>query len=177
MQSVEYKCELRDPVLAQAVCKRLGGVRAAICRQVDTYFRVPDGRLKRREVSSEAGEEPVEWFFYHRENRAQPKICRFTIYSEAQARARFGQAPPPLWVVVRKRRTIWVLGGVRVLVDEVDELGWFLEVQALVSPAQHVGVCHREIRRLLAALKPALGESIACSYADLLAQERAQTST
>lgn len=172
MQSVEYKCELRDAVLAVAICRRLGAVRAATAQQVDTYYRVPEGRLKRRQSRTEAGDEPVEWFQYSRENRAQPKISRFTIYSEKHAQQRFGVRPLPEWVVVRKRRQIWTLGGARVHIDEVDDLGTFLEVEALVSPVQHVAACHREIRRLVAKLAPALGESIACSYADLLAAER-----
>jgi len=170
---VEYKCELRDPILAAAICKKLGAVRAVTVTQTETYFRVPEGRLKRRVSATSQGDEPVEWLFYHRENRAQPKISRFTIYSDEQAKQRFGVRPIPEWVVVRKRRQVWVVGALRVHIDDVDELGEFLEVEALVSPVQHVAACHKQIRKIITALAPALGESISCGYCDLLAAEQA----
>ena len=49
MHNVEFKSELRDLELAQSICKAMGATHAEILEQTDTYYKVPSGRLKRRE--------------------------------------------------------------------------------------------------------------------------------
>jgi adenylate cyclase, class 2 len=177
MQNLELKAELRDPLLARAALTRLGASHISDVEQTDTYFRVPHGRLKRREaVTAEAGPHEgteVEYIFYHRKDEPGPRISQFTIYDLATARERFGLVDPPVWVVVRKRRRIFMYQNVRIHLDEVEHLGTFLELEALVSPSHDVARCHRTIGEIRQALDPALGELIAISYADLLAAEAA----
>jgi len=165
VQNVEFKAELRDPSLARAVCARIGATQAASFRQIDTYYRIPDGRLKKRETEGE----PLEFIFYHRANRLRPKLSHFTIYDEAAAAARFGQLPLPIWVTVRKSREVWVYQDVRIHLDEVEGLGSFLEFEAIVSPERHVGQCHKLIEELREHFRMTLGEPVAMSYSDMIA--------
>ena len=167
MINVEFKAELREPDLAPAVCAAFGAVHAGTLEQTDTYFRVPDARLKRREIPGE----PAEWIFYDRENRALPKLSRFTIYSEAAAQERFGIRPLPIWLTVRKTRELWLKDAIRIHLDTVENLGSFLEIEALVSPKQNVARCHEAIAQLRERFGPLLGEPISCGYSDLLAAE------
>ncbi len=168
MQNVEIKYELRDPPLCRTVLARLGARLAATLRQRDTYYRVPDGRLKKREVEGEG----TEWILYHRPNRAKPRLSNFTIYSEQEALTRFGTRPLPVWVIVEKTREVWLMGEIRLHIDEVERLGRFLEIEALITPRQHAGVCRREVERIARELGPVLlGEAIAVSYSDMLAAE------
>ncbi len=167
MVNVEFKAELRDAELARGALTRFGAVRADIFEQTDTYFRIPDARLKKRESPGE----PTEWVFYDRENRSLPKLSRFTIYDEQSARERFGARPLPVWLVVKKTRELWLLGSVRIHLDDVEGLGWFLEIEALVSPRQNVAAGHKVIAELREKLGPALGEPISGGYSDLLAAE------
>ena len=164
MHNVEYKAELRDMAMAKATCRAVGASHIITLEQTDTYFRVPSGRLKRRECPGE----PTEWIFYDRKDEARPRLSSFTIYADAQARARFGVAPLPELVVVRKTRDLYMLDNVRIHLDEVEELGQFLEFEALVSPGFPVARCHASLDRLRATFTPVLGEPISCSYADLL---------
>ncbi len=164
MQNIEYKAELRDTDLARAICASVGARAVSVLEQVDTYFRIPDAKLKRREC---VGYEP-EWIFYSRANRSQPKLSNFTIYSDAQAQARFGTLPLPVAKVIRKRRELLMTGsGVRIHLDEVEGLGAFIEFEALVCPERNLAACHYEVELLKKALGPALGEPISCGYADL----------
>ncbi len=167
MINVEFKAELRDADLARAALRAFGALPAGELEQTDTYFRVADGRLKKRETTGE----PVEWVFYDRENRSLPKLSRFTIYDDAAARERFGARPLPVWLTVRKTRELWLTGGVRIHLDEVEHLGRYLEIEALVSPKQNVSKCHEAVAALREKLGPALGEPISCGYSDLLASE------
>lgn len=164
MQNIEFKCELRDLVAARAQCRILGADRIGRMTQLDTYYRLPAGRLKKREVDGE----PIEWIFYHRSDRLTPKMSHFKIYSEEQARLRWGLVSLRQWLCIRKRREVYLKENVRIHLDEVDRLGTFIEFEALVSPKFNVRICHEQIGRLRAEFAPVLGEVISGSYADLL---------
>lgn len=168
MQNVEFKCELRDLELARTICAGLGASRVAVLEQRDTYFRVFSGRLKRRETRGE----PREWIIYHRPDRVSNKVSTFTIYSEEEAIERFGNRPMPEWVVVEKRRDLWILDEVRIHLDEVKGLGRFLEFEALVTRKRHLGEAQRLVTSLRREFAPILGEPIAVSYCDLMSQKK-----
>ncbi len=142
----------------------LGAARIGILEQTDTYFRIPDGRLKRREVPGE----PTEWIFYHRANRVTAKMSHFTIYSDHEAKARWGLVNLREWVTVAKKRELYLLGNVRIHLDDVVELGTFLEFEAQVSPKFDVQFCHQRLAELRGAFGPILAEAISGSYSDLL---------
>lgn len=167
MHNVEMKAELRDVQLARGVLRAIGAAYILTFSQVDTYFRVTSGRLKRRETDGE----PVEYISYERTNRAAPKLSHFQILTEEEALERFGQLPLPVWLVVRKQRELWMHGNVRVHLDVVEKLGNFVEFEALVSPSCHVVKCHEAISALRTQLRPAMGELIDCGYSDLLERD------
>lgn len=167
MQNIELKLECRDARLARALCASIGAAFAGTLEQTDTYFRLPRGRLKKRECPNE----PVEYIFYDRADDARPRPSTYTIYTEEEALTRFGRAPLPVWVVVRKRRDVFLLGNVRIHVDEVAGLGAFLEFEAQVSRDFDAGRCREVIAGLRESLSPALGEAVAVGYADLLDSE------
>lgn len=169
MRSVEFKAELRDPVVARAIARSIGAPRVGEVRHVDTYFRVFSGRLKRRVALTDAGPEPVEYIVYERDDRLSPKACTFEIMTEEAFRVRFGQADPPEWVTVSKRREIHQFESARIHLDDVESLGRFIEFEALVTPRQNVARAHEAVSGLRAHFAPVLGEAISCSYADLLA--------
>src|SRR5688572_13120792 len=123
MRNIEYKAELRDLNLARTICRSLKAVHEGLLRQTDTYFKVADGRLKRRDTVGQ----PTEYIFYSRTNRVDPKLSHYVVYTEAEARERFGASPLPIWVVVRKTRDLYLLDNVRIHLDDVDKLGKFLE--------------------------------------------------
>ncbi|MBX3385166.1 MAG: CYTH domain-containing protein [Phycisphaeraceae bacterium] len=172
MQNIEYKAELRDTDLARALCGSFAAHPVSVLEQIDTYYRVPDAKLKRREC---VGYEP-EWIFYSRPNRLQPKLSNFTIYSDAQARMRFGTQPLPVRCIIRKKRELYMTtSGVRIHLDEVEGIGAFIEFEALICPERNLGECHREIERLKRAFAPAMGEPISSGYADLCDEDSAPT--
>jgi len=176
MQNVEYKCELRDIDLVRGIIKRIGGRHVFTVKQRDTYYKLFQGRLKKRETEAPPNEppaptEPPEWIHYHRQDRLSSKLSHFSILDEDEARQRFGQRDMPVWVVVEKTRELWMCGSVRVHLDDVKGLGKFLEIEALVTPRRHIGRCHRLVRALLAKFGPTLGEPISVSYSDMVAAE------
>ncbi len=166
MQNVEFKAELRDLPLARSICLTLGAMPVATLEQTDTYFKLPAGRLKRREVPAE----PTQYIFYHRPDRTRAKLSQFTIYNESEAMLLYAVHNLPEWLKVRKSRELLMLNNVRIHLDRVEELGTFIEFEAQVSATNHVARCHSIIATLRRELATVLGEPISCGYSDLLAQ-------
>lgn len=168
MRIVDFKCELRDPDLAHAVCVRAGMMLISSVSQRDTHYRAPDAHLMRRES---AGGLP-EWLFYTRKIVAAPRVCTVNVYTESMARARFGRVLPPVMLVVHKRRTAWLWRGVRVNLDDVRSLGVFVEIEAPVGARKRERGAVHALRRVRELLGPSLGEPVACSYRDLIVRDK-----
>ncbi|MCE7968734.1 MAG: CYTH domain-containing protein [Leptolyngbya sp. PLA3] len=168
MQNIEIKVELKDVELARLIVRRVGARRIGLLHQVDTYFNVPDCRLKKREAMMNGHPEPVEVIRYERADRPAARASSFTIYNEQEAGYRFGTLGLPIRTIVEKTRELWMIDSLRIHLDDVRHLGRFLEIEALVTPRQNVARCHARIAHLRRHLEPALGEPIATSYCDLL---------
>jgi len=168
MHNVEFKSELRDYELAQTICRALGATEALVLEQTDTYYKVPSGRLKKRE---QTGQEP-EFIFYDRANKAEARLSHYVIYNEPTAQQRFATDTLPVLVIVKKQRLVYLIGNIRIHLDKVEELGNFLEIEAVVSRAHNVRACHDKVVKLKAKLLPAIGELISVSYSDMLMLEQ-----
>ncbi|USN97885.1 MAG: CYTH domain-containing protein [Phycisphaeraceae bacterium] len=170
MRNVEFKAELRDPQVARAVARSIGGKLVGTIEQTDTYYRVLTGRLKKREAVVDGEAEPVEYIHYERDNRTLPRISSFQILSEAEFRERFGTLPLPEWLTVRKQREVYLVGHARIHLDRVEHLGSFIEFEALVTRDHNVARAHETVAKLRADFGPVMGEALSGSYSDLLAQ-------
>ncbi len=172
MQNIEFKAELRDLEAARYQCDVLGAQYIGRLRQTDTYYKVVDGRLKRREAPGE----PTEWIYYHRPDRVNPKMCNYSILTEDQAQRRWGTKRLRAWLTVAKRRELWMVEEVRIHLDDVDRLGRFIEFEAVVSREFDVQACHRAVEELRRIFAMTMGEPVAPSYSDLMAQLLAEES-
>lgn len=194
MQTVDFKTECLDGALATGLLERAGAAHIATVSQTDTYFRIPDANLLRRQSVAVGSERRLEasdtlaagsdvsgpgapchsadWLFFTRPHRCSPRVCVAILYSERAALARFGAAPMPMWVIVQKERSAWALGDVRIHLDEVAGLGRFIEFEARVGPRKTVARCVKEIARARLALRAAMGEPLSCGYAELMAFEQ-----
>ena len=79
-----------------------------------------------------------------------------------------GRGPLAVRIVVRKVRELYILGNVRIHLDQVEGLGSFLEFEALVSPRQNEQECRKQVADLKRSFSTVIGETIAVGYADLL---------
>ncbi|MDF2188984.1 class IV adenylate cyclase [Paraflavitalea sp. CAU 1676] len=95
--------------------------------QTDTYFKVPNGRLKLRE-----GHIEKNLIWYQRSNQAGPKQadCLLTPVAEANSLRQTLIHALGIKVTVVKKREIYFIGNVKFHIDELDSLGTFVEVEA-----------------------------------------------
>jgi adenylate cyclase class 2 len=164
MQNIEFKAELRDIEAARQQCRLVGAELLQRLRQRDTYFRMADGRLKKREIDGKR----VQWVYYHRPDRVSPRMSNYTLLTDVQAKRRWGTRNLKPWLMVEKTREVWIVDDVRIHLDDVKDLGTFIEFEALVSRRFNVTACHEAIARLREAFMPLMGEPISVSYSDLL---------
>ncbi len=136
--------------------------------QVDTYFRVPSGRLKVRE-----GRLEKSLIFYRRTNSAHARrsiVEMMLLPRRNSARAILTRALGVL-AVVDKRREIYFVGNVKIHLDRVRGLGTFLEVEAMTRSGD-MGKVRAQAAKFqkLFAISPK--DIVPHSYSDLILKKR-----
>ena len=101
--------------------------------QIDTYFNVPEGRLKLRQGNIENS-----LIRYHRENSADSKLSKVLLYQHAPAPElkTILESSLGIDVVVDKVRKIYFIDHVKFHFDSIQELGTFVEVEVIDSTGQ-----------------------------------------
>jgi adenylate cyclase, class 2 len=151
---------IREELLARQA------VFAGLDEQTDTYFRVPNGRLKLREGTIERN-----LIHYHRADGAGIKRSDVTLYTPPPGDALKDMLVKALGVrvVVHKKREIYFIGNVKVHLDQVEGLGSFVEVEVInkddsLTPEATQAMC----REYFAAFRLRDEDTVAVSYCDLI---------
>ncbi len=165
-RNIEIKARVGDLDSTRTTALELGARPHAIERQTDRYYTV-DGahRVKLRTVAGGRAE-LVE---YRRPEAAGVRASDYTVTPVRDATAGLCLVPKgkPL-VVVRKRREVLLWENVRIHLDEVDRLGTFVELEAVVDDRHDDAACRAHVATLLAALGLTDADLIRASYAELL---------
>jgi adenylate cyclase class IV len=165
-RNVEIKAAVPDFGPLVAAMGRLVSAPPAELWQEDTFFRCPAGRLKLRKLSATSG----ELIYYERGDDAGPReshhVCAPT--SEPDLLRETLAAALETLGVVRKRRTVYMLGRTRVHLDEVDGLGKFVELEVVLAEGEPAAVGIREVRDLMVALSIRDDQLVSQAYVDLL---------
>lgn len=171
----EFKATHNNIAAAEAMLKAHQPLFVGEDHQVDTYFHVPDGRLKLREGNIEHA-----LIFYRRTNAAGAKQSDVILYQHAPDAALKQILTQSLGVktVVDKKRRIYFIGNVKFHFDRVDGLGTFVEVEAIDKDGR-LGVdklkdqC-RHYQQLLGVQEK---DFIAESYSDLLLAKKSSVAS
>ena len=128
MQSnLELKARVASPDAIRRVAVEIGATPDGVMRQVDTYFRVSNGRLKLRVIDGDTG----ELIRYDRSETTDERVSQFERYEVADhgALGTMLEAALGIDIVVRKRRELFWYKGARVHLDDVENLGAFVEFE------------------------------------------------
>jgi predicted adenylyl cyclase CyaB len=149
-RNIEIKARAGDlAALAEKVAE-VGGLGPEIIRQEDTFFPCAEGRLKLRRFADGTG----ELIAYSREGGTGPTESRYAISPVADAGRLLSVLSEALGIlgVVRKTRTLHMLGRTRVHLDEVEELGTFVELEVVLAPEEERESGRREANEILQRL-------------------------
>lgn len=161
--NLEIKLRLGDLSAVEVALRALGAAGAGMLVQRDTYFRVPDGRLKLRESPGEA-----ELIRYERDEAAPKMVSRYTRTPVDRPAVRHQQLSAQYGVrgVVEKTRSLWLYRNARIHLDHVAGLGSFLEIEVVEPRTTADG--QALLDELLAALSLNRATAVQVSYIDLL---------
>lgn len=164
--NIEIKAKSSNSNKIRQILKNKKADFKGLDHQVDTYFKVNYGRLKLRE-----GDIENYLIHYQREDQEGPKQSNVTLL----------KSPPDsalkviltkslgLLVIVDKQREIYFIENVKFHIDEVKDLGSFIEIEAidkdgLIGKDKLSQQCKQYME--LFSIKNA--DLISCSYSDLL---------
>lgn len=128
--NIEIKAKCHDHDKIRAILKLRRADFKGTDHQIDTYFKVNNGRLKLREGNIEN-----YLIFYERENKLGPKQSNIILYKSDQGSSLKEILSKSLGVltVIDKRREIYFLENVKFHLDSVKDLGTFMEIEAIDS--------------------------------------------
>jgi len=167
-RNVEIKAKVND---LEAMLKKallLSGSQSEIIKQKDVFFNCQNGRLKLRFFSSSSG----ELIFYTRDNSVEPKSSNYQISKTRRpkelrkilARA-YGEK-----AIVKKKRTLILIGRTRIHLDDVKDLGTFVELEVVLKKNEPSSSGKKEALDLMNKLGILENNLISGAYADLLEQ-------
>jgi adenylate cyclase, class 2 len=165
----EFKAHLRDATHVRAVLKRRRARSLGTDHQIDTYFRVPAGRLKIREGRLENA-----LIFYQRTDAARARrstVEMVLLPRRNSVRAILSRALGVL-AVVDKRREIYFAGNVKIHLDRVRGLGTFVEVEAMTRTGD-IRKVRDQAEKFRKEFAIPSADIVPQSYSDLILQKRA----
>lgn len=149
MRNIEIKARVpdRDALLTRVIA--LGAREEWTRLQHDTFFVVPSGYLKLRQV----GGQPAELIAYVREPGTEPRASDYDIASARDGAALLRALTRALGVrgVVEKERTLYLWRHTRIHLDRVNGLGDFMELETVVRDITPEDG-HEEARHVMRAL-------------------------
>ena len=166
-RNIELKARCADLRAASHAAEELGAKRQGILQQLDTYFHCRNGRLKLRET---AGDAVAQLIWYARADSTdfrgsdyyvlpipKPLETRLALAAALDVRGE-----------VRKRRELWLWHNVRIHLDDVADLGTFVEFEAVMAEGEREEDSLDRLATLTQALDIGERDRIAVSYSDLL---------
>lgn len=165
----EFKASCGDIEELELKLKERNPLFIGTDHQIDTYFNVVNGRLKLREGNIENS-----LIHYNRTNTAGAKQSDVTLYQHQPDKNLKDILTRALGVkvVVDKKRKIYFIDNVKFHFDHVNELGSFIEVEAIDKDGS-VGIekLKEQCNHYIQLFGITDDQFIAESYSDLLAKK------
>ena len=165
-RNVEIKARLSDYERTVDVVRSIADTGPEILKQEDTFFNSSKGRLKLRKFTESDG----ELIYYERPDSETPAQCEYLIIptTEPDVIVEALSRSNGILGIVRKKRTLYTIGQTRIHLDDVEQLGRFIELEVVLRPEQSTSEGVRIAEDLIERLGIAEDDLIDCAYVDLL---------
>lgn len=166
--NIEFKAKCPNPNLIREIMKSKGAKFKGKDHQIDTYFNVLSGRLKLREGNIE-----TSLIHYERLDQEGPKQSNILLHhpdpSNTQTLKDILQKTLGIMIVVDKEREIYFIDNVKFHIDNVRDLGSFIEVEAIdIDGSLGVQKLQRQCAFYLNLFQVSKEDLVAQSYSDLV---------
>jgi len=164
-RTTKYKQDKIRKILLQNFAKFIG-----VDNQVDTYLKVEEGRLKIRK-----GDIENCLVYYNREYKEDSKQSNVELYSllKHSYLEKIIRKTHDILVIIDKKREIYFINNLKFHIDDVQELGKFVEIEAI---SENEKIPLEKIKKQCEYYKSLFGinnkDLIKDSYSDMLLNTR-----
>jgi adenylate cyclase class IV len=164
--NIEVKARARDFCNQKKAAEAMSDTPCQVIPQVDTFFNVPAGRFKLRDLGQGRG----QLVFYTRPDASGPKRSDYFIYETSQPGLLANVLAKALGVrgIVKKTRHLYLVGQTRIHMDEVDGLGEFIELEVVMAEGQNDAEGQAIAESLMRELGIREDDLVEGAYMDLL---------
>jgi len=165
MKNIEFKAKYTSLNKAEDLANKLGAGFQWQKKQIDTYFRVSNGRLKLRETD---GEIP-ELISYFRENKAESRESNYQIIQipDGPLFKKMLEDTLGILTTISKIRKLYLYQNVRIHLDQVEKLGNYLEFEGVIKNPQEINPTEKRVKFLTDYFEIKNGDLVKYSYSDL----------
>lgn len=168
--NIEFKAECQDTSVIRDFLRKNNAKFIGIDYQKDTYFNVENGRLKLRE-----GKIENYLIHYERNDKEGPKESKVTLFNidpNSNIKEILSKALG-VKVTVDKKREIYFIGNVKFHIDNVKNLGNFIEVEA-IDKDNNIGIekLNQQCEKYLEEFKISKENLISNSYSDMILSKK-----
>jgi adenylate cyclase class 2 len=165
--NIEIKARCHDLDAVRSHLVNHGAAFHGRDHQIDTYFATPTGRLKLREGNIENS-----LISYDRADIGGPKLSTVTRCETKTVGPELKEvltASLPVAAVVDKHREIFFINNVKFHLDTVEDLGTFVEIEAIDTDGVRSAYdLRRQCAHFVESLQIASEDMIEGSYSDML---------
>ncbi|XP_052799396.1 uncharacterized protein LOC128231012 [Mya arenaria] len=171
--NVEIKARVADVERLKLAARELSGADPVLIRQEDIFFNVPSGRLKLRKLQDQKS----QLIFYERSDQTGPKFSDYCISQTDEPESLQATLVRALGMkgVVQKERLLYMVGQTRVHLDNVQDLGDFMELEVVMQEGQSMEEGEQIAARLMEQLGVARDQLISGAYMDLILNKQTKT--
>jgi predicted adenylyl cyclase CyaB len=164
--NIEIKARIRDFDEIRRRAEQLSDTPMEVIPQEDTFFNTPLGRLKLRVLSEDKG----QLIYYTRPDQEGPKRSDYhiSLTSDPENLKRVLELAYGIRGIVRKTRYLYLVDQTRVHLDDVEDLGQFMELEVVMREGQSDAEGQLIAEGLMAALGVERSDLLEGAYMDLL---------
>ena len=167
-RNIEIKARVGSPERVRELAKAVATEHLGTVEQTDTFFPCASGRLKVREVAGR----PAELIAYQRDDTPEAKASDYHLIEFTAGRPLTAALARALSVerIVRKTREVFLYHNVRIHLDDVEQLGSFVELESVITDDVDEQQAKVRLKELMTLLEIQDDDLVAVAYADLLSQ-------
>lgn len=165
-RNIEIKASLKDIKIRRKIAASLSESDPLIIYQEDIFFNVNNGYLKLRLFKNATG----ELISYNRAVKKGPKTSEYFILKTNTPEDLKKALEHNLGILqkVKKKRELYMFGRTRIHLDEVEQLGEFLELEVVLNEYENPENGEREAKELMKKLHISKDQLIDKAYVELL---------
>ena len=164
--NIEIKARVRDFDEIRQRAERLSDTPLQIISQEDIFFNTEKGRLKLRV----RGAGHAQLIYYLRSDQEGPKRSDYHIFEtpDSENLNHVLELAYGIRGVVKKTRYLYMVGQTRIHLDDVEELGQFVELEVVLKEGQSNVEGEEIAERLMTSLGVERSDLIEGAYMDML---------